>query len=370
MIYLDNNATTSLDPRVLNEILPLLSYFPSNPSSIHHYGQRARGVLVEATRKVANLLDVLPQEILFTSGATESLNTMILGVLARRASGHVITSKLEHSAVLQPLEWAATQGHVVSSLEPAAGRGSISVDQVASALRPQTCLIVLMGANNETGVLSDLEQIAALAEERGIPLIVDGVAWMGKVKERLPQGIAAFCISPHKFHGPMGVGIAYARRSLKWEPLIRGGPQQGGKRGGTENVPGIVGAAKALELLYEEKESSISHMRRLREIFENGLKAKIPSLVIHGENEPRNCNTTSAAFPGVDGEALLMRLDLAGLAASHGSACITGAIEPSRVLLNMGISKEIARSSLRFSLSKFTTEEEIHSAVSIITSNF
>lgn len=360
MIYLDNNATTAMDSRVFERVLPLLSGPPVNPSSIHRYGQKAKALLTQATKEMASFFDVSSDELIFTSGATEALNMLIYGLGTR---GHVITSSLEHVAVLQPVQRLEKEGISVTYLDPLPNYGSISARQVEEALRPDTSLIVLLAANNETGIITDFEAIAALAEEVGVALVVDGVALLGKAPLTLPRGVSAICFSSHKIYGPLGVGVAVVRKKVKFDPLIVGGPQQQGRRGGTENLPGIVGLSHALSLLSDDE---ISRINNLRNHFENGVVNSIDNVTILGKKEHRICNTSNIAFLDVDGETLLMTLDLAGVAVSHGSACSSGGLEPSRVLLNMGLSREAARSSIRFSLGRYTTKEEIDQALSII----
>jgi cysteine desulfurase len=356
MIYLDNNATTFLDPEVLASVEAVLRGKIGNPSSIHRCGQAGQALLAKATKDVAAFFDVQTSEVVFTSGATEALNMLIRSI---PRGNHIITSSLEHIAVMEALKFS---GCTVDYLAPDPGRGAIDPRQVGEAARSCTAAIILTAANNETGVITDLEPIAAFAQRRGIALIVDGVARLGKGKWTLPKGVSAACFSGHKIHAPGGVGVALVRKAFKCHPLIVGGPQQHRMRGGTENLAGIVGFAKALSLLPESGEE----IAALRDRLELGLADHFPNIVIHGAGQPRVCNTSNIAFPEIDGETLLMQLDLAGVAVSHGSACSSGALEPSRVLLNMGINPKLARSSIRFSLSRFTTEHEIDQAISII----
>ena len=360
MIYLDNNATTSLDPQVLAEIQPLLCRVIGNPSSVHRYGQEAKALLSESLRKCADFFGVRTDEIIFTSGATEAINFLIRSL---PSGTHVITSALEHSATLESLKLSAGD---VSFLDPLPEKGSISADQIRGALKDNTTMIVMSAANNETGIKADVEAIAAVASRANIPFILDGVAFLGKEQFDLPEGVSATCFSGHKIHAPLGVGIAVVRKSFKTHPFIVGGPQQRGLRAGTENLPAIVGFAKALSLLAENGERWRREITILRDRLEEGILSSLPDVVIHGKEEPRICNTSNIAFPDVDGETLLIVLDLAGLAVSHGSACSSGALQPSRVLLSMGIAPKIARSSLRFSLSRFTTKEEIDTSIALI----
>ncbi len=356
MIYLDNNATSFLDPQVLAAMEPVFTGAIGNPSSIHRYGQKAKAYLAKSTKDVAAFFGVQTSEVVFTSGATEGLNMVIRS--APKGS-HIITSSLEHIAVLEALK---ISGCEVSYLDPKPGKGAITLEQIQEAVKANTSMIVVMAANNETGVKTDLEPIAAFAKDRGIALVVDGVALLGKEKCILPDGVSAACFSGHKIHAPTGVGVAIVRKSMKANPLIVGGHQQYNKRGGTENLAGIVGFAKALTLFPESPDS----IAALRDRLEEGILASLEDVEVHGKDEPRVCNTSNIAFFGVDGETLLMQLDLAGVAVSHGAACSSGTLEPSRILLNMGFAPKIARSSIRFSLSRFTTPEEIDQAISII----
>lgn len=360
MIYLDNNATTLLDPEVFLAIQPLMHTLVGNPSSVHRYGQQAKALLTDAFQKCAAFFEVRTDEIVFTSGATEALNFLIRSL---PAGSHVITSSLEHVATIESLKLS---GASISYLDPLPGQGALTVDQVQEALRENTCLIVLSAANNETGVKTDIAAIGAVAERAGIPFVVDGVASLGKEPFHLPTGAAAACFSGHKIHAPLGVGLAIVKKGCKTPPFIVGGPQQRGLRAGTENLPGIIGFAKALELISKKGETWFEKLSQLRDRFEAGICSAIPDVLVHGKGEPRVSNTSNIAFLGVDGETLLILLDLAGVAASHGSACSSGALQPSRVLLNMGIDPKIVRSSLRFSLSRFTTQEEIDQSVAII----
>jgi len=360
MIYLDNNATTLLDPEVFEAMKPFLTSLTGNASSVHRYGQQAKGKLTEAIRQCAELFHVRHDELMFTSGATEALNCLLRSI---PPNSHVITSTLEHAAVLEPLKYVQGQ---ITYLQPFPGQGSISVYQVEQALQPNTKMIVLTAANNETGIKTDYLPIAQLAKEKNIPFVLDSVALLGKGPLDLPEGVWAACFSGHKIHGPFGIGLAIVRKTHKLQPLIVGGAQQRGMRAGTENLPAIIGFAKALELLHLHGKKWIAQITDLRHQFEQELTQAIPNIIIHGQNLPRISNTSHIAFPGIDGETLLMTLDLAGLATSHGSACSSGALEPSRVLLNMGLTPSLARSSLRFSLSRFTTPAEIVTSIQII----
>jgi cysteine desulfurase len=240
--------------------------------------------------------------------------------------------------------------------------GAVDVEALQAAIRDDTCLVTIMAVNNETGVMSDIERIADISQERDIPLVVDGVALLGKEEFSIPSGISAMFFSGHKFHAPKGIGMAFIRGDWHISPLLTGGGQEYGLRSGTENIPGIVGMASAINLLSNILPAASEHMRTLRDYFEDSLKNNLQDIVINGSGQ-RICNTSNMAFLGVDAESLLMSLDMEGIAVSHGSACSSGALEPSRILLNMGIDPMVAQSSLRFSLSRMTTREDIDYAL-------
>ncbi|NGX61836.1 MAG: Cysteine desulfurase IscS [Chlamydiae bacterium] len=361
MIYLDNNATTFLDPQVAETLEAFLQNPLGNPSSIHRVGQRAKGVLFASLGQVAAHFGVSPRELVFTSGATEGLNTLIRSL---PQNGHLITSSLEHVAILEAAK--QFQGSV-TFLDPLEGRGAITKEQVERAIQSSTSLILLSSTNNETGIETDIEAIGEIALQNQIPFAVDAVATLGKKPFKLPPGVGAACFSGHKIHAPQGIGVVVVRKGFPWHPLILGGPQQGEKRGGTENLLGIVGFAKALELAHDHLARAPQQMEELRNLLEEGLLKNLPDLVIHGKEERRIGNISNIGFVGVEGETLLMQLDLKGICVSHGSACSSGTMATSRVLQNMGMPGSVARSSLRFSLSRFTTLEEIEATISEVT---
>jgi cysteine desulfurase len=339
-----------------------LSGPPANPSSVHWFGQQARNHLSAARQKTASFFKSKPEEILFTSGGTEAINYFLRGIGTK---GHVITTSIEHSASYQTLQALESLGLDVTYL-PVSLWGAPLPSQITDAIRAETRAIILSASNGETGVKIDLEAIAKIAETRSIPLFIDAVSYIGK--ESLPphRGIAGIAISGHKFHAPKGIGALYLRSGIKFPPEITGGSQENSRRAGTENLAGILGLAEALEIL-GERQTEITHtLTDLRLHLENGLLRSIPDIAIHGEG-PRISNTSNIAFLGVDGETLLMQLDMAGIAVSHGSACSSGSLEPSRVLTNMGIDRKTARSSLRFSLSRMNTREEIDIAIERIS---
>jgi cysteine desulfurase len=361
-IYLDNNASTAVDPRVLKAVIACLESCVGNSSSTHSFGQEVRNLLNKSRRSVAEYLGVKPAELIFTSGGSEGINMAIKGVCTGKM-GHIITSNVEHNAVHNTVSYFERGGWAVTWLSTGL-LGAVTPSQVREAIRSDTRLIVLTAANNETGVKTDIEAIAAIAQEANIPLVVDGVALLGKEPITIPAGISVICFSGHKIHAPKGVGAVFIRQNLKLDPLIIGAHQENNRRAGSENIPGIVGLAEAVAILKEDPESYLE-VRRLRDLFEAKLTALLPSIIINGAGE-RVANTSNITFPGADGEALLMQLDRHGIAASHGAACISGALEPSRVLLNMGISRNLVRSTLRFSLSRFTTEAEVLAVVEVV----
>lgn len=353
-IYLDNNATTMMDPQVAKAVASALVEIPGNPSSLHHWGRVARTALQQSREIIAAYFGVTTQEVIFHSGGTEGLNQIFKAF----PEGQIISSNVEHACVNQLLK----QRGNVTYLE-VGEHGAVEGKKLQAAITPETKAIVLIAVNNETGVRTDIEEIAKIAKGYNVPLILDGVCWLGKEQMVFPDGVSAAVFSAHKFHGPKGVGFSIIRRGFKVPAFIIGGPQEQGRRGGTENLPGIVGMAKALSLANSSDEISI--INHLRSRFEQAILNGVPSAKINGSGE-RVCNTSSIAFEGIDGETLLTKLDFEGIAASHGSACSSGAREPSRILLNMGYSHERVRSSIRFSFSRMTTEAEVDKAINII----
>ena len=347
-IYLDNNATTAVAPEVVEAVVAGMAVF-GNPSSIHSYGQEAKGKLLSARDDIARYLGVSSKEILFGSSATELLNTLLKSV----PFGHVVSSNLEHPAVYNTLLTSKLKTTFISGTS----FGAPTVQEVEAALLPETKLIVLMAANNETGVGCDINAIAALAKSRHIHFVVDGVALLGKEKMAIPDGVSAMVFSGHKIHGPKGAAFAVVRKGFPFQPLIVGGEQESGRRGGTEDLAAIMGLQAAIKLLPENFDA----MRANRDYFEQELLA-LGDVLMNGDG-PRVSNTTNLAFMGVEGEELLRELDLRGIAASHGSACTSGSLEPSRPLQNMGYSRERVAASLRFSLSRYTTREELEHAL-------
>lgn len=365
-IYLDNNATTPIDPRLFDLFISCSFTVFGNPSSIHSHGQEARAYLIKARDDIARIFGVRSQEVVFTSSATEALNMLLRGFFEPKPTGHLITSSVEHAAVYTTAKYLESQGVEVTYLD-VGPMGAPTAEQLMSAIRPDTRLICLMAANNETGVITDIHAMAEVAMSRQIPFIVDAVALFGKEPVTLHPGISAICFSGHKFYAPKGAAFVLIRKGFKLRPYLTGGHQEHGLRAGTENLAPIVAMAQAACFVHDELGQFQEPMRALRDYFEEQLKAMHPLITINGLG-PRIANTSNICFQDIDGEALLMYLDLHGIAASLGSACSSGAIEPSRVLLNMGLSRKQALSSLRFSLSRFTTKDDIDKALQVISS--
>jgi cysteine desulfurase len=360
-LYLDNNATTALDPRVFKAMLAEFSGPPANPSSIHYFGQQAKSLLNTARHSIASFFGAKPHELIFTSGGTESINLLLRGLFGSRPKGHLITTSIEHLAVYRTIQWLENSGVAITYL-PVGLWGAPLSEHLEKSILPHTNAIILSAANSETGVKLDIEKFAEIAKRYEIPLIIDAVALIGKELPSMPPGVSALAFSGHKFHAPKGVGGVIARSSLKLIPLITGGGQEFQRRAGTENLAGILGLAEAIQILQEQQTEITQNMQNLRDHLEINLMREIPDIAINGLG-PRIANTSNLAFQGIDGESLLIHLDLAGVAVSHGSACSSGALEPSRVLLQMGIDRAVARSSLRFSVGRMNTREEIDSCI-------
>ena len=362
IIYLDNNATTQPASEVVEAMLPYFREQFGNPSSGHLLGHLAEGALVQAREQVASLLHCQPAELVFNGGGTEGLNHALRGVFeALPTKRHFITTAVEHSATLALADWLKRQGAKVTVL-PVDGAGRLDLAQLEAALQPDTALVSVMAANNETGVLFPLEAIAPLVKAKGVLLHVDATQAVGKVPLDLTGlPVDLLNLSAHKFHGPKGVGALFIRRGLRLKPFMVGGHQERGRRGGTENLPGIVGLGKAAELAVGGL-AQMEEVRRRRD----WLEASLPDAVIHGAASARLPNTCFAAFPGIEGEALLLRLSQRGICVSTGSACTTGQKEASHVLRAMGVESGLALATLRFSLSRYTTEDEIRSVVELL----
>jgi cysteine desulfurase len=367
MIYLDHNATTPIDPRVFEAMKPYLTEAFGNPSSIYRAGQDVRKAVEDAREHVARLLGAEPREVVFTSGGTESDNTSIKGLALNRGKGHIITSTIEHPAVLKVVEWLEKRGFTATYV-PVGSDGVVDPDDIKQAIQPDTIVVSVMHANNEVGTLQPIEQIAAIAHERGVMFHADAVQTTGKLPIDVKRmGIDLLSLSAHKFYGPKGTGVLYVKRGTKFDPCVHGGHQEWGRRGGTENVAGIVGLGRAVEIAQAEMAAEASRVRVLRDRLEAGLAERIGDMLFNGSREKRLPNTASVCIKYVEGEAMLLNLDMRhGIAASSGSACTSGSLEPSHVLLAMGIPAEIAHGSLRFSLGRATTREEIDKVIEVL----
>lgn len=363
-IYLDNNATTPLAKESLDALIKESCALTGNPSSIHCFGQAAKKRLQEYRSAIASYLKVSSDQIIFTSGGTESMNLLIHGMLENTLNRHVITSDIEHACIYNTLKLLQKKGVHVSFLS-AGLRGSILAEQVEKAILPSTRMIVLSAVNSETGVKTDLDGIAQIAQKNDIPFIVDGVAILGKEKFSIPDGVSSMGFSGHKLHAPKGVGCIFLRPKISLHPFITGGEQEFNRRAGTQNLSGIAAMAAAVESLHLHVPSVTQKMTNLRDHLEAYLIQHAAPVIING-GARRICNTSNLSFPGVLGEDLIIALDMRGIAVSHGSACSSGALEPSRILINMGIPYILARSSIRISLSRMTTEEEIALAARLI----
>ena len=367
LVYLDNNATTKPAPEVVEAMLPYLTEWYGNPSSVHRFGQRSRQALEEARSQVARLVGCSEAEILFTGGGTESVNTAVRGLLAaRQPRRKVITSTVEHSAGRELCAQLEKEGAEVVAIEVDEG-GTLDLDQLREALRgDDVALVSIMWANNETGVLSPVAEIAAMCRERRVPFHCDGTQAVGKVPVDVTGlGIDAMSFAGHKFHGPKGAAGLLLRRGLRHRPLLYGGPQERGRRGGTENVPGIVGMGKAAELALE----AIPHVHReekLRDRLEQGILDAIPDTRVNGRTDARLPNTTNIGFYQLEAEAILLLLSEQGICASAGAACSSGSLEPSPVLRAMKIDDRYAHGAVRFSLSRYTTEAEVDRALAVL----
>jgi cysteine desulfurase len=373
-IYLDNNATTPVHPAVLEAMLPYLGGEFGNPSSAHHYGQRARQAIEHAREAVAALIGARPPEIIFTSGGTEADNAAIFGIVehalrtrknADRAP-HVVTAAIEHEAVLKTCHALEKRGVSVTYV-PVARDGIVSADAIGAALRPETVLISVMRANNEIGTLQPIEEIGAMAAESDILLHTDAVQAAGKVAIDVNRlGVDLLSLSAHKFYGPKGVGALYVRKGTELDPFVHGGGNERGRRAGTENVAAIAGMGKAAELARAELTEISAHFLELRNRLEEGLLGRIAGARVNGEVTRRVPNTSNLMLPGVESESLVIALDLAGLACSAGAACSSGAVDPSHVLSAIGLTAAEARASVRLSVGRMNTLEEIERALEII----
>ena len=367
-VYLDHNATTPIRPDVLAAMMPYLTDEYGNASSIHAFGQNARGAVEEARGQVAALVGARAADIMFTSGGTESNNHAILGAVtaAPGRNKHVITSAIEHVAVLDACRALAKQGIELTIL-PVSRDGLLNPEDVRKAIRPETVLITVMLANNEIGVIEPIEEIGKIAAEKGIAFHADAVQAAGKIPIDVEKlGVDLLSISAHKFSGPKGVGALYVRKGTHLAPLLFGGHSERDRRPGTEDVAAIAGMGKAAELALASLAEDSARVGGLRDRLERGLLDRVPHTWVNAARAPRVPNTTNLTFPFIEGEAMVIALDLKGIACSTGAACSSGALEPSHVLIALGLAPEDARATLRLSLGHQTTAEEIDFALETI----
>lgn len=362
-VYLDNNATTKVDERVVEKMLPFFHQEYGNPSSIYELGGVAQKAMKEAREKIKNFIGAKqPSEIIFTSSGSEGANLAIKGVLERAPEKkHIITTKVEHSCVINLYKTLEKQGYEATYID-VDGSGDLDLEQLKKSIRPDTALVSIMWANNETGIIFPIEKIAKIIKEINpeTKFFVDAVQAAGKIKMNVGETlIDLLVISGHKFHAPKGVGVLYVKKGVRISPQIIGGHQESSMRAGTENVPYIVGMGEAAELIMENFEQTQAEIKRLRDKLENGILKSVFNAKLNSNNPNRVTNTTNIGFEYVEGELILLYLNDAGICASSGSACTTGDLEPSHVLKAMGIPFTSLHGSIRFSLSHFTTENEI-----------
>ena len=368
-IYLDNAATTKMSRTAVNAMLPYLEQIYGNPSSLHSVGQQANEALTDARERIARLLNCEAREITLTSGGSEADNQALISAARlgeKRGRMHIISTAFEHHAVLHTLKRLEQDGFEVTLLE-VPENGLIRPEQVAEAIRPDTCLVSVMFANNEIGTVQPIEEIGRICREQGVLFHTDAVQAAGHLHiDVKAQNIDLLSLSAHKFHGPKGIGVLYTRKGIRLSTLIEGGAQERGKRAGTENVPAVMGMAAALEDACRTMDADAVHMSALRDRLIRGL-SQIPHSVLNGDPIQRLPNNVHFCFEGIEGESLLLLLDDRGISASSGSACTSGSLDPSHVLLAIGRPHEIAHGSLRLSLSKEVTEEEIDYTINAVT---
>lgn len=368
VIYLDNNATTRVAPEVVEAMMPFLTDYYGNPSSMHTFGGQVRKRLNEAKEQIAELIGAGSiEEIIITANATESNNSAFWGTLeSYPEKRHIVTTKVEHPSVLNVAQFWERKGYRVTWLG-VDSQGRLDLEELRSALTPQTALVSIMYANNETGVIFPVEEIGKIVKSYGIVYHVDAVQAIGKIPLDLKNStIDLLSLSGHKLHAPKGVGVLYIRRGTRFQPYMIGGHQEYTRRAGTENVPGIIGLGKACELAKKSVEEETNKVRRLRDKLEREILAKVPDSRVNGIEAERLPNTSSISFEGVEGESILLMLDREGICASSGSACTTGSIEPSHVLRAMGVPYNYVHGTVRFSLSRYTTEEEIDTVIEVL----
>ena len=360
-IYFDNAATTKLDDEVLKEMLPYLKDNYGNPSSIYKLGREARKAIEDSREKIAKVLNCKANEIYFTAGGSESDNTAIKGIAKanKKRGNHIITSKIEHPAVLETCKQLEKEGFKITYIS-VDEKGIVDLEELKKSIKPTTILITIMFANNEIGTIQPIEEIGKIAKENNIYFHTDSVQAVGSIKIDVQKlNIDSLSLSGHKFYGPKGVGALYVKTGVPFEKFISGGHQERNKRAGTENVAGIVGIGKAIELAYENLDEYNKKIKELRDYYVKKVEEKIPYIKINGDMEKRLPGNSNISFRFIEGEGLLLNLDLKGICASSGSACTSGSLDPSHVLLAIGLPHEIAHGSLRVSIGKYNTKEEI-----------
>ena len=366
VVYLDNNATTKPAPEVVAEMMPFLTEWYGNPSSVHRFGQRARQSIDEARGRCAALLGCGESELMFTAGGTESVNSAVRGILAARAPRkRVVTTTVEHSATRELCQQLGKEDVQVVAVR-VDREGNLDLDELRSAVTDETALVTIMWANNETGVLFPVGQVAEICRGKRVPFHCDATQAVGKVPVNAAElGVDAMSFASHKFHGPKGVGGLFVRRGVRIRPLLIGGPQERGRRGGTENVPGVVGMGKAAELALAFL-PQMPRVAAMRDRLERDVLEKIADTHVMGSRANRLPNTTNVAFARLEAEAILLLLSEQGVCASAGAACSSGSLDPSPVLRAMQIDDKIAHGAVRFSLSRYTTEAEIDRALEVL----
>lgn len=368
-IYADNAATTKMSDIAVQAMLPYLQEIYANASSVHLLGQRSAAALFSARQQVAQVLNCAPKEVFFTSGGSEADNQALISAAAlgkKQGKCHIVSTAMEHHAILHTLEALEAQGFTVTLLRPQAD-GIVTATQVAEAITDTTCLVSVMYANNETGAIQPIREIGALCRKRGVLFHTDAVQAAGHLTIDVQRdNIDMLSLSAHKFHGPKGIGLLFAKSNLQLTSLIRGGGQERGKRAGTENLPGIIGLAAALKDAQENMQQNTAYITGLRDALRNGLD-KIDGAGFNGSREYCLPGTVNYSFQGVNGEALLSLLSNEGICCSSGSACSAGSLEPSHVLLALGLSHETAQSALRFSLCEYNTMDEVQTIITKVT---
>ncbi|MCQ9205905.1 MAG: cysteine desulfurase NifS [Omnitrophica bacterium] len=368
MIYLDYNATTPLDERVLQKMIPYLKDIYSNPSSVYRFAQESKRAVEDARAQVADLISANPTEVFFTSGGTESDNTAIKGICSQHQNRgkHIIISKIEHHAILHPVEFLEKNGFKATYLD-VDEFGIIDLKQLSESITKNTVLVSVMYGNNEVGTIQPIKKIAAFCRSKEVYFHTDAVQAVGKLKLNVKElGVDLLSISAHKFYGPKGVGALYVKKGVKLWPLLHGGGHERGLRSGTENVAGIAGLGEAARLAKIELPEEEVRIKKLRDRLQKGILKSISEVKLNGHPEQRLANTLNICIKYIEGESILINLDFEGICASSGSACTSGSLEPSHVLLAMGMPHEIAHGSLRFSLGKYTSDKDIDKVLEVL----